>query len=104
MRFGTARITLRGDSVVVGIVPVAAPFVDVVANVIEAEGVGCVASYDLGTRLPARGVVGKRLWWRVAPGEIVLLEIAAGSALPLGFGGKTVAAAGLRGEPLAVAG
>ena len=31
-----------------------------------------------------------------------MFEIAAGSALPLGFGGKAVGARGLRGEPGAV--
>ena len=57
--FGAARITFRRDGVVVGIVPVAAPFVDVVANVVETEGVGGVTCYRLGTGLPAGGVVGK---------------------------------------------
>jgi len=100
---GAARISLGRCSVIVGIVPVAAPLVDIVANVIQAERVGGVTGDGLGTGLPAPGVVRKRLRRLVAPGIILLFEIAAGSAFPLGFGGKTVGAAGLRDEPLAIA-
>jgi hypothetical protein len=97
-----AWIVVGRDGVVVGIVPVAAPLVDVVAHVVKAEGVGSVAGDGLGSGLPARGVVGERLRRIVAPGEILLFEIAAGGALPFGFAGKTVGEAGLRGQPLAV--
>src|SRR5580704_2606150 len=93
-KIGAARVFLRRGDVVVGIVPVAAPLVDVVADVVEAEGVGRVAGYGLGSGLPASGVVGERLGRDIviAPGEIVLLEIGAGGALPFGFSGKTVGA------------
>src|ERR1700686_1936042 len=102
MKFGASRIALGRAGVVVGIVPIAAPLVDVVANVIETVGAGSVAGDGFGTGLPAGGVVRERLRRVVAPGKILLLEIAASGALPLGFGGKTVGTAGLRCEPLAV--
>ena len=105
--FGAARILLGRDGVIVGIVPVAAPLVDVVAHIIEAEIVGRVLGHGLGSGLPARGVVGDRLRRIVAlivvdPGKIALLEIGAGGALPLGFGWKTVGTGGLLCEPVAV--
>src|ERR1022692_1297256 len=99
---GPARIAAGRDGVVVGNVPVAAPFVNVVASVVETEGVGGVAGDGVGAGQPAGGVVRERLRRLVAPGKIVLLEIAASGALPFGFGGKTVGAAGLGGEPVAV--
>src|SRR5216684_6969510 len=103
MKIGAAWIALGRGGVVVGIVPVAAPFVNVVANVVEAEGVGSVTRDGLGSGLPASGVIGERLRRSVAPGKIVLFEVVAGGALPLGFGGKAVGAAGLAGQPAAVA-
>ena len=84
---GAARIALGRNGVVVRVVPVAAPFVDVVADIVEAEGVGGVAGNWLGAGLPARGVVGKRLRGIVAPGELFLLEAAAGGEFPFGFCG-----------------
>src|SRR5271155_1649396 len=56
---GSAWIVVGRDDVVVGIVPIAAPLMDVVANVVESEGVGGVAGDGFGSGLPARGVVGK---------------------------------------------
>jgi len=100
--FGAGGIAIEGSGVVIRIVPVAAPLVDVVAHVIEAEIVGGVAGDRLGSGLPSRGVIGERLRWLVAPGEFVLVEMAAGGALPLGFGGKAVRASGLLGKPVAV--
>jgi len=102
-KFGAAWIVIGRDGVVVGIVPIAAPFVDVVAHIEEAEGVGSVAGHGVRPGLPAGGVVGERLRRVIAPGKIMLLEVAAGGVLPFGFGGKTKAATGLLGEPAAVA-
>ena len=69
---------------------------DVVAEIVESEGIGSIAGDGLGAGLPASGVVGKRLRRLVAPGEILLLEIATGGTLPFGFGGETVGAVSLR--------
>jgi len=101
-RFGAAGIAVGRGGVVVGIVPVAAPFVDVVAEVVKAEGIGGVAGDGLGSGLPASGVVGKRFQRFVAPGKIFLFEIAAGGALPFGLSGEMVGATGLGGQPLTV--
>ena len=97
------RIAVGRDGVVVRVVPVAAPFVDVVADVVKAERVGCVACDGLGTGLPARRVVGKRLRRVVSPGELLLFEASAGGAFPFGFGGQAEGRAGLRAQPFAVA-
>ena len=94
--FGAARVAVGRNGVVVRVVPVAAPLVDVVANIVEAEGVGGVAGDGFGAGLPASGVVGERLRGIVAPGELLLFETAAGGVLPFGFGGQAVEAAGLR--------
>src|SRR5580700_8208799 len=75
---------------------------DVVANIIKAKGVGGIARDGLGASLPAYGVVGKRMWSIVAPGELLLLEAATGGALPFCLCGQAVGAASLRTQPLAV--
>src|ERR1700730_1160001 len=97
-----ARVALRRHSVIIRVVPVAAPFVDVVANIVKAKGVGGIAAHRLGTGLPASGVVGERLRRSIAQRKIFLLHSAAGGKLPLGFGGQTVEAGGLRAQPIAV--
>src|SRR5437879_13599043 len=101
--FGALRIALRRDRVIIRVVPVAAPCVNVVTNVVETECVGGVASDWFRAGLPADCVVGERLRWIVSPGETLLLEPAAGGALPFGFGGKAVPVAGLGAQPIAVA-
>src|ERR1700731_3062463 len=96
------RIALGRRCIVVRVIPIPAPLVNVVANVIEAEGVGRVMGYRLGAILPASRVIRERLRRLVAPGKIFLFEIAARSTLPFRLRWKTVAAAGLRTQPLAV--
>src|ERR1700730_15706652 len=59
--FGAARIAIGGSGVEIGIIPVAAPLVDVVAHVIEAEIVGGVAGDRLGFRVALRGGIGEGL-------------------------------------------
>src|ERR1700682_816635 len=88
--------------IIVGIVPVAAPLMDVVANIVEAEKVGGVTGDWLRAVLPASGIIGTRLRRVVAPGELFLFFIASGGALPLGFGGQMVRAAGLSSQPFAI--
>ena len=56
--FRAARIALRRNTVVVRVIPVAAPFVHVIADIVKAEGVGSVAADRLRAFLPARRVVG----------------------------------------------
>src|SRR3981081_4482040 len=85
-----------------GVVPVAAPFVDVVANIVKAENVGGVTGDGLGSVLPASGVVRTGLRWLVAPGKLFLLFVTSRGTLPLGFSGQTVRATGLSSEPFAI--
>src|SRR5580692_12127694 len=99
-----AWIALGRTRVVIRIVPVAAPLVEIVANVVKAKSVGGVACNPLRTRLPARRVVGKRLRRFVTPGKVFLFKAAARRTLPFGLGRQTVVAARLRAKPLAVAG
>jgi len=101
--FRTLRIALGRGSVIIRVVPVAAPFVNIVANVIKAERVGSVLSDWLGASLPACGVVWKRLRRIIAPGKLFLFEAAAGGTFPFGFGGKAEVASGLVTQPFAVA-
>src|SRR5579871_158603 len=51
------RVAAGRNGIVSGIVPVAAPFVNVVAHVVKAKVVGRVTSHRFGPRLPARCVV-----------------------------------------------
>jgi len=76
---------------------------DVVANIVKAEGIRGVTRDMLGACLPARRVVRERLGRIVAPGELLLFEAATGGALPFGFTGQTEGASSLRTQPLAVA-
>src|SRR5579863_3960702 len=97
-----ARIPLGRTRVIIRIVPVTAPFVDIVTNVVNAEGVGSVARDRLRASLPARCIVRKRLRWFVAPGELFLFEAATCCLLPFGFCWQTVVAARVRAQPFAV--
>src|ERR1700756_5901977 len=101
--FWTVRIALGRGCVVIGIVPVAAPFVDVIANVVEPECVWGILRDQLGPGLPTHGIVGQRLGRIVAPRKLLLLQPSAGGKLPLCFGGKPEGASGLRAQPLAIA-
>ena len=100
--FRSAGIAFGSDCVVIRIVPVAAPFVDVVADVAQAETAGWVLRDRLRTVLPTTGVIGKRLWWFVSPGKLLLFETSPGGTLPLCLGGKAEPAPGLRAQPVAV--
>lgn len=96
-------IVFRRSCIITRVVPVAAPFVNVIAKVINAESIGSVEGHDFRAGLPSGGIVRQRLRRFVAPGEILLLGIAACGTLPFGLGGKTELATSLRGEPPAVA-
>ena len=93
--FRAPRIPVRRDPVIARVIPVAAPFVDVLANIVEAEGVGGVARNRLRAGLPARGVIGKRPRRIVAPGEIFLFQAAACGMFPFSFRGQAVGSASL---------
>jgi len=96
------RIAFRRDRVIARVVPVTAPLVYVVADVVEAESVWGILRDGFGSGLPAPGIVGKRLRRFVAPGKLFLLQAAAGSTFPFGFGGEPEVASGLLRQPFAV--
>lgn len=102
--FGAMRISFGRDRVEVGVVPIAAPFVDIVADVVKAEGVGGVLCNPLGAFLPARGIVGERLRGGVTPGEGSLFEAASSREFPFRFSGQAIGAGSLGLQPFAVAG
>src|SRR5208282_46151 len=80
------RISLGRDGVVAGIVPVAAPLMYVVTNIVESKAVRRVAGHRLGPSLPALLIIRQSLRRFVSPGKIPLLQPAPGSALPFCFG------------------
>ena len=100
--FRSAGIAFGSDCIVIRIVPVAAPFVDVVADVVQAESAGRVLRDRLRTVLPTTGVIGKRLWWFVSPRELLLFEASPGGAFPLCLGRKAELVPSLRAQPVAV--
>jgi len=100
--FRSARIAFGSDCVVIRIVPVAAPFVDVVADVVQAECAGCVLRDRLRAVLPPTAVIGERGWRFISPRELLLFEASPCGALPLGLGWKAERVPGLRAQPSAV--
>src|SRR5580658_2580131 len=90
------RIALSRDGIVIRVVPVAAPFVNVIAHVVKSERVRSINSNRLRPSLPSRGVVGERLRQFVSPREVFSFNPAPRRVLPLGFGGQSIEASGLR--------
>jgi hypothetical protein len=99
-----ARVALGRDCVVVGVVPVAAPLVNVVADIVKAERVRGVSGDRFRAGLPARGIVWHRLRRIVSPWKLLLFEAAAGGVFPFSFGRKAEGTGCLRGQPFAIAG
>lgn len=99
---GPARIAVGRNGIVIRVVPVAAPLMHIVADVVKAEGIGDVMSHGLGAVLPALSVVRERLRRVFSPGKLLLLDAAPGGSLPLGLGRKAVAAGGLCAQPAAI--
>ena len=93
--FRALRVAVRRGCVVVRIVPVAAPLVDIVADIVKAKSVGSIPGNGFGPCLPARFVVWERLWRIITPGKLFLLQTAARREFPLGLGGKVKTPTGL---------
>src|ERR1700751_1294968 len=83
-------ITGDADAVIVRLIPVAAPLVDVIANVVKTEAVRRETAHWLGAIFPSLPIVRQRLWRFVAPGGEGAFCSSAGSAFPLGFAGEPV--------------
>src|SRR5205814_7622010 len=93
----------RRRVVVAGRVPIAAPLVDVLAEVVKAERVRRAEADRLGSGEPSRGIAGTRLRRIVAPRVPRSLHAAARGALPLRLGRQAEIAPRRAGEPFAVA-
>jgi len=99
----SARVPLWRNRVIIRVVPIAAPFVDVVADVVKSECIRRVTSHRFGTIQPARRVVGQGLRWLVSPGKLFLLQASTGGVFPFRLGRKTKVASSLRSQPFTVA-
>src|SRR5690242_906709 len=82
--------------------PVTAPFVHVLAHVVESETVAAETGNNFGAMHPTVVIVGQRVWRFVSPGEQVLFRAAASSIFPLRLGGQPKALTASAGKPGAV--
>src|SRR5215470_16493519 len=64
---GPLRISVGRTAIVAGVVPVAAPFMHIVAQIVEPESAGRVQTDRLRTALPTPGVIGKQLGRLISP-------------------------------------
>jgi hypothetical protein len=90
----TRRITLGRNRVIVRPIPIAAPFMHVLADIVESEPIRNRAPDRFRAGLPALAVVGQRLRRVVTPGKKLALDSAACGPLPLGLGGEAILPAG----------
>src|ERR1017187_935013 len=96
---GALRVHGRRRRVPGRIVPIGAPFVNVLAHVEEAVPVGRALAHGFGTVPPTAGVHGGQF---VAPGVEAFGKAAARGEFPLGFGGQAHRPIPVASEPLAV--
>src|ERR1700756_3964394 len=80
--FRALRVAFWGDAVIVRLIPVAAPLVDVIANVVKTEAVRRETAHWLGAIFPSLPIVRQRLWRFVGPGGEGAFCSPAGSAFP----------------------
>src|SRR5579864_9534470 len=99
---GALRVPLWRVPVVIRVVPVRAPFVNVVAYVVKSVGIWCVQAYWFRTILPALGIIGKRLGRRISPRISRSFHSPTGGAFPLGLGRQAIMLAGPFAQPTAI--
>ena len=100
--FGTARVSVGRSREIRRRIPIAAPFVNIFADVVKSIAVGCLLGDGLGAGNPALGIVGPQVRRFVAPRIEHGLDSAAGRSFPFGLGRQAVAAARLFAQPIAV--
>src|SRR5262249_991709 len=100
--FGAAWIAFWRYRVIVRAEPVAAPLVDVGADIEQAVGTWRRMPDDFWSRLPASRVVGKRFGRSVAPWKECSFNSTACGAFPFGFTRQTISAAREGAQPRAV--
>ncbi len=96
------RIPFRRPPVVAIVVPVRAPFMHVVADVVKPVSIWRIQAHRLRPQLPPLAVIGNHLRSRISPGIQQTLRAAARRTLPFGFARQTIAFASDAAEPLAV--
>lgn len=82
--------------------PVAAPFVYVLADVVKPKSIRLRLRNRLGSGLPAARISRARFRGIVSPGKLLAFYSAPGGSLPFSFGGQTVVAVGHAAQPFAV--
>src|ERR1017187_7551817 len=93
------RVYRGRPAVIRRVVPIGAPFVNVLAHVEEAVPVGLAMADGFGAVPPTAGIDGGQF---AAPGLEPRLEPSAGGEFPLALGGQAPRPIPLAGEPLAV--
>ena len=63
---------------------------------------GSYCATGSGPVCQARGIVGERLRWIVAPRKLILLETTPGGAFPFGLSGEAETVSGLLSQPFAI--
>src|SRR4030095_1178684 len=97
------RITPRRPGVILRIVPVQAPFVDVVAQVIDTQLIRRIESNRVWSlHLPTGAVAFEGFLWRIAPGIQSLIPSVANRPFPLCFGRQAERKSRLVAEPTTV--
>src|SRR5271167_158616 len=99
---GSTGISFGRVAVVVSVVPVSAPFMHVVAQVMNTVGVGWIQSHQLRPTLPTLSVIGNQLGRRVSPRVQREFGATASGAFPLGFARQAIGLTRLETQPLAV--
>src|SRR5260370_9699968 len=97
------RISFRRAPAVAVVVPVGAPFMDVVAGVVEPVSIWRIQTHWLRSQLPPLVVIGNRLRRRISPRVQQTFGTAACRTLPFSFARQMVEFAGHAAQPLAVA-
>src|SRR5882724_9155550 len=80
------RISLRRMRIVAVVIPVGAPFMDVVAHVVQSVSARLIKSHWLWPQLPSFVVIGNCFRRRVSPRIQKAFFAAARRAFPFGFG------------------
>src|SRR5207302_5659369 len=93
------RISFRRMRVVPVVIPVGAPFMDVVAHVVKPVSVRLIQPYRLRPELPPFVVIGNCFRRRVSPRIQKTFLAAAGNAFPFRFGRQAIAFAGHYAQP-----
>lgn len=97
-----ARISLRRIRVISGLVPVGAPLMHVVTEIVESIRIRWVKAHLLRPIFPSRGIIGNLIRRRISPGIQCVVHAAASCAFPFGFRRQAVLSGGDGFQPFAI--